>query len=264
MNQSEREVTLIPIRLKTFFCLIIFLVIFDINICRAGLKPDKDNIVKDVTELKDLYETIIPVGVKAPDFKLKDLDGKVIDSSDFFGRHITLLYFWSVSCPYCRKSLPRVEEIYKKFKVRGLKVIAVNLDGLLFENAVRNYLADINVKLLMPLDELNEKNKFFTAADPYGVNKTPSVFLVNEDGEIVYGTEYDVDYDQLEEVINKSIGKKFKKKIVAIVLISIGGILIMSISAYIFYVRPKNIQQEMIEELKRRTKDAHNKKKAGS
>ena len=257
MNQSERAGMFTHIRLKAL--LIFFVVLANLTVCLAGIKPDKNNIVKDVTELKGLYDKIIPVGVKAPNFRLKDLNGKVWDSKDYLGKQVTLLYFWSVFCPYCQKGLPQINIINEKYRVRGLEILAVNLDGIDFASPIEKFITDNKIKLDMPIDELNKVNKFFNAADPYGVNQTPTIFLVNEDGVIVYETEYDVNYDLLGEIIVKNTNKT--SKVISIVIISVACIIVAAlVLAYLLFIRPSIIQQKKINELKRRTKNERNKK----
>ncbi|MFC1855758.1 TlpA disulfide reductase family protein, partial [Thermodesulfobacteriota bacterium] len=161
-------------------CIVLYLLVvlyFSVTLCYAEITPDKNNIVKDVTEVTDLYDSIIPVGSKAPNFKLKNLAGKVYDTKDHFGKDLTLLYFWSVFCPYCKESLPKMNIMNEKFQFKGLKVLAVNLDGIAFENAVKTFIKERNIKIAVPLDEL-AASEFFTAADPFGVNKTPTIFIV--------------------------------------------------------------------------------------
>lgn len=264
MNQSVRAEIRAPIKRIAFLCLIFLSVTLYAFICRAEIVPNKDNIVKDVSELTELYTTIIPVGVKAPAFKIEDLNGNTFDTKDYFGKDITLLYFWSVSCPYCRKAMPHINELDNKYKPRGLKILAVNLDGVEFESAINSYIKENKITLNIPVDKMNEKNLFFHAADPFGVNKTPTVFLVNEKGIIEHTIEYEVDYDDLEKEINAALEKKLKSKVKYIVIIAIAVILVISILIYIFYIRPKSIHEDIIDDLKRRTQNAYDNKNSGS
>ena len=202
---------------------------------QAEVEPKVGEIVKDVTELKELYSSIIPVGSKAPHFAIKDKDGEMWDSKDFIGKEVTLIYFWSAFCPYCKESLPKINEIADKFKARGLKTIAINLDGIDFERAINNFIREYEVTLPVPLDELTTKNKYFNAADPYGVNKTPSVFLINRAGEVIYTAEIELDYEMIEKEVEKGTSK-LKKKII-IVLIAVAGILFIAFVLYLMFTK---------------------------
>ena len=137
----------IQCKCRVLFVLIFFVIILNTAFCKAEIEPTLDNVVKDVSELKDLYKKTIPIGASAPSFKLKDLSGKAFDSEEYLRKDLTLLYFWSAFCHYCKVALPRVDMIDQKFKSRGLKVIAINLDGIDFEDAVNRYLRENKIKL---------------------------------------------------------------------------------------------------------------------
>ncbi len=235
-----------------FKCLILFLFILSATACHAEVKPDSSNVVNDVSELKDLYETIIPVGSYAPSFKLKDLAGRVWDAETFLKKQVTILYFWSAFCPYCKESLPKLNKLNEKYRQKGLKVLAINLDGRDFSNAIISFLTDSKIKLTVPLDELYEQ-KFFTAGDPYGVNKTPTIFLVDKSGKIIYEAEVDIDYPFLEKLIQENT-KNVKQKVM-IIVIAFVILILLSIIVFIFFIRPNMIQNKIIDDLKRRTHD---------
>lgn len=63
---------------------------------------------------------------KAPDFKLKLTDGKTIKLSDHKGK-IVIVDFWATWCPPCRKGIPDLIEIQKKYD-KKVVVIGISLD----------------------------------------------------------------------------------------------------------------------------------------
>lgn len=119
-------------------------------------------------------------GEKAPPFSLKDIDGKV---SAFLpgGGKPALIVFFSAFCPLCRELAPSVKEIAGR---RGgpVRVIAVNLDGKRFTNAVRSFIKEYDFDFPVLLDDI--RDDFFIASDPYGVEKTPTAVLVDGDGSV--------------------------------------------------------------------------------
>lgn len=260
MNQSVKVVMRIHCKNKAIFCLLVFLLLAS-SVCNAGIKPDKENIVEDVTQLKGLYEEPIPVGSRAPNFKLKDINSRMFNSKNVLGKDVTIVYFWSVFCPYCKESIPHINDIYDKYKVIGLKVIGVNLDGVDFVKAINSFLTVSDIKFTILLDELY-KSEFYNAGDPYGVEKTPTIFLVNKRGKVIYNAEVDIDYDLLEKLILES--SKDNKKKLTVLLVAVGSIFILSMLFYMFYIRPKIIQQKIIDDLKRRTQNELSKKEKNS
>jgi len=66
-------------------------------------------------------------GAAAPDFTLKDLNGKSVRLSDFRGRNPVLLVFSTTWCPHCRSQVPLINDIYSKYRGKGLQVYHVDI-----------------------------------------------------------------------------------------------------------------------------------------
>ena len=72
-------------------------------------------------------------------FTLTALDGKTYTLAALKGR-IVLLNFWATWCPPCRKEMPDMEKLYRKYESKGLTVLAVSdekretVEGFLAKN----------------------------------------------------------------------------------------------------------------------------------
>jgi len=53
--------------------------------------------------------------VTAPAFSISKLDGTVLSSSEFRG-HVVLVDFWATWCPACRRELPELDKLYRRYK----------------------------------------------------------------------------------------------------------------------------------------------------
>ena len=63
----------------------------------------------------------------APDFALKDLQGRNFKLSEQRGKPV-LLVFGATWCPSCREEIPHLKEIYAKYTSKGLVIVNVDVD----------------------------------------------------------------------------------------------------------------------------------------
>lgn len=65
----------------------------------------------------------------APDFTLKSTEGRTVHLSDYLGKSVVLIDFWSTTCDPCLAEMPHLVDLYKAKKDKGFVVLAVSLDG---------------------------------------------------------------------------------------------------------------------------------------
>lgn len=112
----------------------------------------------------------------APDFTLKDANGKPVRLSDFRGKAV-ILDFWATWCGPCKVEIPWFIEFQRKYKDRGLVVLGV-ASGDEEWSVVRPF-AD-KIKINYPVVLGND-----TTADLYGgIEALPTTFLIDRDGRI--------------------------------------------------------------------------------
>ena len=65
----------------------------------------------------------------APDFSLQSTEGKTVRLSDYLGKSVVLIDFWSTTCDPCMAEMPHLVDMYKAKKDKGLVVLAISLAG---------------------------------------------------------------------------------------------------------------------------------------
>jgi len=65
----------------------------------------------------------------APDFSLKSTEGRTVRLSDYLGKSVILIDFWSTTCDPCLAEMPYLVDLYKAKRDKGFVILAVSLDG---------------------------------------------------------------------------------------------------------------------------------------
>jgi len=124
-------------------------------------------------------------GRTAPDFTVKDLDGKTFVFGDERTKRAHLLVFWSIFCEPCREEMPVIQRIADEYLAAGtLAVVAVNMDGEPFIDGIKGFMKQNKYTIRVVLDELDAKGEQFAIADPFQVAGTPVIYLVDIAGKV--------------------------------------------------------------------------------
>jgi peroxiredoxin len=148
----------------------------------------------------EAHREVKPVGVRkqAPNFELKDADGKTVKLSDYKGK-VVLLNFWATWCGPCKIEIPWFIDFETRYKDRGFAVVGVAMDDEGWE-VVRPYITNkkVNYRMLMGTEMV---------AQLYGgIESLPTSFVLDRDGKIasvhiglVSKSEYQSDIEKLLE-----------------------------------------------------------------
>lgn len=125
------------------------------------------------------------VGAPAPDFSLKDLDGKTVKLSDLRG-HVVVLEWFNPGCPFVKASHTRgtLVEAAARHAKDGVVWLAVNsaAPGKQGSGAEANRAAVQEYRMDYPvlLDPAGQ------AGRAYGATNTPGMFVIDREGRLVY------------------------------------------------------------------------------
>lgn len=132
----------------------------------------------------------------APEFSLKDGDGRAVRLSDYKGK-VVLLNFWATWCGPCKFEIPWFNDLEQRYKGRGFAVLGISMDENGWD-AIKPFTSEmrVNYRILLGNDE--------TAQVYGGVDSLPTTFVIDRDGKIasvhmglVSKSDYENEIEQL-------------------------------------------------------------------
>jgi len=134
--------------------------------------------------------TMLPLGTKAPPFRLPDPQGKMVSLDDFKDAPALVVVFMCNHCPYVKHIRSRFAELAKQYQAKGVGVVGIN------SNDVVSYPEDAPAKMAEEIkqagytfpylyDESQEVAKAYRAAC------TPDFYLFDRDRRLVYRGQFD-------------------------------------------------------------------------
>lgn len=116
-----------------------------------------------------------PVGVEAPTFSLRTLDGAQLDLADLAGDPVVVT-FWASWCGTCKQDMPALQRLADRWEPRGVSVVGVVIDDELA--AAQEVAAEHQLRYPSAFDATGE------VAQAYSVTGTPETYLVGADGRV--------------------------------------------------------------------------------
>jgi peroxiredoxin (alkyl hydroperoxide reductase subunit C) len=83
---------------------------------------------------------VITPGAQAPDFTLRDQDGKKVSLSDFHGRTVVLVFYPLDFSPVCTDQLNVYQEVAGVLAERGVSLLGISVDSAFAHKAFQEHL----------------------------------------------------------------------------------------------------------------------------
>lgn len=116
------------------------------------------------------------VGQLAPNFTLKELDGKQLSLSDLKGK-VVLLNFWGSWCDPCKREMPDLEQAYQNWKEKGVVVFGVNIG----ESKITAKAFADRLGITFPIVLDSDRN---VTLNMYKIGPIPTSFFIDKKGNI--------------------------------------------------------------------------------
>lgn len=160
----------------------------------------------------------LTAGSKAPDFNVKDQDGKEVKLTDFKGKKVVLYFYPKDMTPGCTAESCNLRDNYKVLQKKGYEVLGVSTDN---EKSHQKFIAKekLPFRLLADTDKsLHSKYGTWVEKSMYGrkyMGTARITFIINESGvieEIIEKVDTKNHTDQILKGIGTSPTKPAPKK----------------------------------------------------
>jgi peroxiredoxin len=126
---------------------------------------------------------MIEAGEPAPQFTLRDQDGKAVSLSDFRGRRVLLIFYPLDFSPACTDQLSIYQEVKAEVEGRGVEMVGISVDHPFAHRAFREKLG-IEFPLLADFEPKGEVARSYGAYIDSVGHGNRSLVLIDEQGTV--------------------------------------------------------------------------------
>jgi peroxiredoxin len=134
--------------------------------------------------------TMLPLGTKAPDFSLVNVDGRTVSLADFNGAPALLVVFMCNHCPFVKHLAAALAQFAQEYMQKKVAVVGIN------SNDVASYPADSPEQMVHEAEDQGYTFPYLYdetqgVAKVYRAACTPDFFLFDRDQRLVYRGQFD-------------------------------------------------------------------------
>ncbi len=157
--------------------------------------PDIANLVK----AKYGHLEGMLAGNPFPDFKLEDVNGKILTPEDFLGDFV-YIDFWATWCKPCIKEIPFLEELQKKLKDQPIKFISISIDKEKDKSKWQDFVQENNMMGYQLWANTEHHNIF---SKRLNIKSIPRFILLDKEGKIIDAQALRPSNPALEKLLNE-------------------------------------------------------------
>jgi peroxiredoxin len=134
--------------------------------------------------------TMLPLGTKAPDFSLVNIDGRTVSLADFDGAPALLVIFMCNHCPFVKHIAEELARLGRDYQQKGVAMVGIN------SNDTATHPDDSPERMIQEAEERGYTFPYLydetqEVAKSYRAACTPDFFLFDGDQRLVYRGQLD-------------------------------------------------------------------------
>jgi peroxiredoxin len=140
--------------------------------------------------MPEAISAMLPLGTKAPQFRLPDPHGKLVSSEDFQGAPALLVVFLCNHCPYVKHVQSAFAALAREYQARGARIVGISSNDVeAFPEDGPEKMAEEIVSAGYTFPYLYDESQ--EVAQAYRAACTPDFFLFDRGARLVYRGQFD-------------------------------------------------------------------------
>ncbi len=130
------------------------------------------------------------------EFKLEGLNlkGEKFDIQSLKGK-VVLVDFWATWCGPCLAELPKMKEVYEKYKEKGFEIVGYSVDEDV--DTLKEFVDNEKTPWITLSKEMSAEAEMEDFSETYHITGIPTLFLIDRDGKLISARAYGENRDRL-------------------------------------------------------------------